>query len=343
MSDFAAKFLRESGTFFSRRAKRAITLAAFGKHPGWDDHMDGIGLETESLVLAKQILYVEGIGGLINTGEWEKLAENQRLAGFKHLFVWKRGEAFLLGKIWASRDGKRRDKYPMILCLECRGISLAAALAKGLPVLDTCEQDCKEATSASGVREVIARAREQLSRKLAEPEPGNPDGAIPESFGTGKFGADGGDETFYRILYYLRTQMPYNLVSPGGGGEWKSRAGRIRVPVAPDNAVEALARWIHCVEIQLNVPVPILAILPLAEPWLDLLIGRPAPAELQVLRSNSLSLPVVSDIPFEISDQFRKENAATIRRMQSPDVSSTSGPAKSKSNRNWLERLFLKG
>ena len=33
-----------------------------------------------------------------------------RLPGFKHTFVWKRGEMLLLGKMWASSDGKGRSK-----------------------------------------------------------------------------------------------------------------------------------------------------------------------------------------------------------------------------------------
>ena len=45
-----------------------VCLGAFGKHPGWDDHMDDLGLETESLLQAKHLLYVQGIGQHINSG-----------------------------------------------------------------------------------------------------------------------------------------------------------------------------------------------------------------------------------------------------------------------------------
>ena len=89
MSRFWKKFLREGQGLFARAGKPQIWLGAFGKHPGWDDHIDDIGLETESLLLAKQILYVEGIGGQIDSGEWERLEEAQRLREFKHVFLWK--------------------------------------------------------------------------------------------------------------------------------------------------------------------------------------------------------------------------------------------------------------
>jgi hypothetical protein len=47
-----------------------VTLAAFGKHPGWDDHIPGIGIDTELLAHFKQVLYVRGIGGQIDSGAW---------------------------------------------------------------------------------------------------------------------------------------------------------------------------------------------------------------------------------------------------------------------------------
>ena len=94
MSRFWKRFLREGQGLFARGTRPQIWLGAFGKHPGWDDHIDDIGLETDSLLLAKQILYVDGIGGQISSGEWEKLDSAQRLGEFKHVFLWKRGDAF---------------------------------------------------------------------------------------------------------------------------------------------------------------------------------------------------------------------------------------------------------
>src|SRR5277367_5324152 len=94
-----------------------LTLAAFGKHPGWDDHMPGIGVETDDLAYVKHTLYVGGIGRQIDSGAWEKLEPEKRLEGFDHVFLWRRGNHFLLGQIWSSTDRKGRAKYPMILCV----------------------------------------------------------------------------------------------------------------------------------------------------------------------------------------------------------------------------------
>ena len=69
MSDFFKKFLVEDTRRLGQNGKY-VGLAAFGKHPGWDDHVEDLGLETESLNLAKTLLYVNGIGGQIDSGAW---------------------------------------------------------------------------------------------------------------------------------------------------------------------------------------------------------------------------------------------------------------------------------
>ena len=159
---------------FSRKAKPAVYLGAYGKHPGWDDHIDDIGLDTESLLLAKQVLYVDGIGGQIDSGVWDKLRDNERLPEFKHIIVWKRGNAFLMGRMWSSRDGKNRTKYPMIACAHCLNVPLAWALMTVLPALEEVERRCKSTSSAEEVRDIIrqtlAGLRQSLGGASASPE-----------------------------------------------------------------------------------------------------------------------------------------------------------------------------
>src|SRR6516165_958254 len=138
MSDFLKKFLMEDTRRFASSG-RFVAVAAFGKHPGWDDHIEDLGLETESLNLAKLVLYVDGIGGQINSGAWEKLEPAQQLPGFEHLFVWQRLGQILIGRLWSSSDGKGRKRYPMVVCLHFMGLPLAWALKQALPVLSELE------------------------------------------------------------------------------------------------------------------------------------------------------------------------------------------------------------
>ncbi|MCJ7729252.1 MAG: hypothetical protein MUO27_05180, partial [Sedimentisphaerales bacterium] len=123
-------------------ASERVFVAAFGKHPGWDDHIDDIGLETDILVAVKRILYVQGIGGNIDSGNWEKLQEDQRLEGFRHLFVWRMDDYLVVGRMWSSRDGKGRTSYPMVVCVQCRQLPLEWVFENILPSLESIEKIC---------------------------------------------------------------------------------------------------------------------------------------------------------------------------------------------------------
>src|SRR5947208_1607751 len=131
MSSFLKDFLQENlgADGFE------LYLGAFGKHPGWDDYMDDLGLETESLVAARQVLYVDGIGGNLNTGTWDKMEEAARIP-IDHRFVWVRENQILVGKMWDSRDGKGRARYPMVVCAHCAGAWWRTALDAISPRLD---------------------------------------------------------------------------------------------------------------------------------------------------------------------------------------------------------------
>ena len=66
----------------------SLNLGAFGKHPGWDDHIDDLGLETDRLVEVRRRLYAEGISSNVDSGAWDKLEDGARLPVFEHLILW---------------------------------------------------------------------------------------------------------------------------------------------------------------------------------------------------------------------------------------------------------------
>lgn len=43
------------------QGKAQLFLAVFGKHPGWDDHIDDLGIETKRLAEVKRVMYFECI------------------------------------------------------------------------------------------------------------------------------------------------------------------------------------------------------------------------------------------------------------------------------------------
>jgi hypothetical protein len=271
MSRFWKKFLREGHGLFSG-SKPGIYLGAFGKHPGWDDHIDDIGLETESLLLAKQLLYVEGIAGQINSGDWETLDNTRCLPAFDHLLLWKRGDTFLMAKIWSSSDGKKRTKFPMIVCAQCLNIPFGWAQLNVWPALGDLERQCKETRDPARVGALLVETLHNLRRSLATadaaPTLENPDGAeFIAGLDQGKNG-----EGFHRILYCLHTQLAGWRF--GGDG---LRPGQIRLPAAIEYPAETLLFWIRFLEGQFGADAPLLLALPLRKPWLDATIGEPTP------------------------------------------------------------------
>src|SRR5207302_8022065 len=125
-----------------------------------------LGMETASLNLAKTVLYVNGIGGQIDSGEWEKLDHAQQLPAFKHLVLWQRSGQILVGRLWSSSDGKGRKRYPMVVCLHFMGVTLGCALRQGLPVLAELEAGCLKTTLAEDVRFLVDSRRAALREAL---------------------------------------------------------------------------------------------------------------------------------------------------------------------------------
>jgi hypothetical protein len=313
MSQFLKKFLRENQGMFSRKRKPGIYLGAYGKHPGWDDHIDDIGLDTESLLLAKQVLYVDGIGGQIDSGEWDKLPENQRLPEFKHIILWKRGNAFLLGRIWSSRDGKNRTKYPMIACTHCVSVPLAWGFANVLPALEEVETLCKSTTSAEEVREIIRRTLSALRQTLGSASALQSNGgevALIEQLGL----ADQ-HEKLFRITYHVCTHLSHCSQNAAREAVSEATSGEVRLPAASGLASQTLGFWTHFLESQFNTDAPILLALPVERRWLDATIGEPASREFYSLRVTPEVLAIASEVPYEIDDEFRKAHQGIVEAL----------------------------
>ena len=132
-----------------KRGKPKVVLAAFGKHPGWDDHIEDIGLASERLVHVRRRLYVEGIARNVELGAWDKLEPVQTLPEFHHLLVWRTARDVVVARMWPSRDGKGRARYPMVVCAQCCGLSLAWALGHLPAALEDIERRSVAAATAA--------------------------------------------------------------------------------------------------------------------------------------------------------------------------------------------------
>jgi formylglycine-generating enzyme required for sulfatase activity len=317
MSDFLKKFLLEEARRLNPSG-RFVGLAAFGKHPGWDDHIEDLGLETEALNFAKLLLYVNGIGGQIDSGAWEKLEATQQLPGFQHVFVWQRSGQILVGRMWSSSDGKGRKRYPMVVCLHIAGVPLGWALKQGLPVLAKLEEGCLTTTSAEEVRSLLARKRAalreavQLADGRGEYAPVSPD-VLNKILGAAD---QASREGYLRVLYQVQSQL--SGFAPGVFNVNSARVQQIRVPVnrASLNPEQALLFWTRFFLVFVDQSVPLLFTLPLEADWMDVTVGEPESHELFCLRATPKAVPLVSEVPYKLEGDFRAKATAFLDGFQ---------------------------
>ncbi len=296
---------------FQRRgrdpANARLTLGVFGKHPGWDDHILGIAAETETLARVRQSLYVEGIGGQVDAGAWEKLESDRRQPGFDHTFLGIRPGHCLLGQLWSSADGKGRAKYPMVLCVDGEGLSPGYLLTRVLPGLQRLQQACKATASAEQVKRDCRVAQEQLRALLTS---GADESTSTEMVGNARkeflsrseLGPN--QQGLLRVLHELGSSGSLTV-----GTSWGSPAapaGRrlsqhLRVPLAADSLADALLRWAELLSCAVPLAVPVLLIVRGGANWLDAVLGEPATDDLFCLQATPKALPLTTDIPYQLA------------------------------------------
>ncbi len=303
MSTFYRQFLLEDA-----RARPRAHLAAFGKHPGWNDHIDDFGLETESLILAKQTIYLEGLSSQIDAGAWEKLAPENQLEDFDHVFLWQRRLNVMVGALVASRDGKGRARYPMIVCAQFNGASPGRIWREWWPLTHRALEDCRATSAATDVVEILTQARAALRRATTEtPPPAQPAPAAPPESLAGHPGLGPADEGLVRVLYQIRNQLagwaPGRV--PAKLDQANVRSVHLRLPQLFTDAPAGLQTWSVFFASQLDSETPRLFLWPRAGTWFDLIVGRPSGQDFFCLRANSRALPCATDVPFTMEESDR--------------------------------------
>ncbi|MBN2271791.1 MAG: hypothetical protein JXN61_14325 [Sedimentisphaerales bacterium] len=284
-----------------------ISVAAFGKHPGWNDHMEDIGLDTDVLAELKRVLYLEGIGRNIDKGTWGKDKDKPAPRDYGHEFLWVRGNDIVAGRLWPSRDGKGRSEYPMIACVHCSGLSLKFAVKTVYPLLEKIERLCVETDSADKVRQAVDTARAKLvqfvesdlsvvglsidyHRAIAE---------LTTLFHTGS-----GQEGLIRVLYHMDRDGVGICQTPGRTVFLQQRS-HARVPAPPDLHREAACSWAEFIFGRLGRTATVLVLMPWGESWMDVIIGEFTSTELYCLRASLRAITLDSDVAYDIDARFR--------------------------------------
>ena len=348
MNDFSKNFLNENWKAMPDAPK--VFLCGFGKHPGWNDHLDDIGVITDSLIKAKALIY-DGIAHQVESAAWAKGGPDRVAPGFDHVIHWRRMYESLTGLMWSSSDGKGRSLYPMITLAHCVGQPFAWQAEEVLPALQEVGAKCRATNLGISVVAILNAAQEALRArpcdKAGVPAPGTGIGVKPwaEHFAREPV-------ALRRVLHHL--QVNFSAFAPGSV-EWcenrkpsPTLSRSLRLPVVPGaTAAESLNAWLSFLATQLDPAVPLLGLLPNGRNWLDVIVGEPVQTEFVILRTLPAATVIVSDIPYEVEATPSPAVAsilADLARGHLPGVSCLNGTAV-ETNRQaalkWLAKFRL--
>ena len=321
MSSALKKFVKRFNS--KRRAvpPERVFVAAFGKHPGWDDHIDDIGFETDIFVTVKRILYVQGVGSNIDSGSWDKLQQNQLIEEFKHVFAWCMDRNIIVGRIWSSQDGKGRTNYPMVVCVQCCQLPLEWILKDILPRLERIEEICVATSSADDVRRTIENARKefrQLAQQchpLADSMKPCPD-ALVKLAEHPEMGPN--HEGLLRILYHIEREV--TRYQPDITKGKALRPTSLRVPASSPTMLESILLWISFLLTKFGTNAPVLILMPLRKSWMDIILGTPTDSQLYCLRASLEAIPLTSSVPYNMDSEFINRTNQLIEDSQGDDM-----------------------
>jgi len=282
-----------------------IFVAAFGKHPGWDDHIDDIGFETDAFVTVKRILYIQGIGGNIDSGSWDKLKEDQLIEEFNHVFFWYINGNLVVGRMWSSQDGKGRKSYPFVVCAQCSKLSIKWIFENVLPRLEKVEATCAATTSANDVRMTIQSVEQEL-RQLAQQCEAAPSPVIayPDAVARlARYPEMGPNkEGLFRILYHIEREVGRHRANTASSIALRSTS--LRIPTSQDTMLEVILLWNSFLVKMFGNNTPMLILMPQRDNWIDIIIGEPTELQLYCLRASLKVIPLTSSIPYNMGSEF---------------------------------------
>ncbi len=348
MNDFSKNFLNEDWKAMPDAPR--FYLSGFGKHPGWNDHLDDIGLITDSLIRAKDSIY-GGIAHQVENAVWEKGGPDKMSPGFDHAIHWRRMNESLTGLMWSSSDGKGRSLYPMITLAHGIGRAFEWHAAEVLPVLDDVGNKCRATKSSVSVVEILNAAQESLRARLT---------AVPHSPVTGsnlgvkEWAAffSHAPEGLRRVLHHL--SVNFAAFAPGSAA-WcdnkklvHAQSRGLRLPVIPASSpAESLNVWLSFLATQLDPAVPMLGLRPVSRNWLDVIVGEPTESDFVVLRTLPTATPIVTEIPYQLNSHLSADETkviAALSRGELPDVSclnSATVEANRQAASKWLAKFRL--
>lgn len=319
----ALLFIRLSGYALPVKREEQVYVGAFGKHPGWNDHIDDLGLETQTLTSLKRSLYFDGVGANIDRGVWEQLGPQQRLSGFQHEFVMRDGTGWTVGLMWKSRDGKNRKKYPMIICLQAVNVPLLWCLTEGLSRLRQVERVCLGTTDAADVIAELQAARSDMEASIqndAAEGTTMPDwlGAQRPFAGFADHPEMNGRSGYHRVRYRLQRECGPHLRN-GEKMRGEIPAQHLRLPACHADSARAFLSWYAVIHRLVRPDSRLFMVRPFGLSWMDVLIGAASTSNYYCLQANLETIPSVTSVPFNVDEPFCQASSEELATWDQED------------------------
>ncbi|CAN5806411.1 hypothetical protein BH11PLA1_BH11PLA1_17790 [soil metagenome] len=310
--------------FAASRTPR-VQVAAVGKHPAWDDHIDDIGLATPELVQARRTFYAEALAGNVDSTSWgapDQPAPDWVIA-FGHALLWRTAPAtWIAGRLWPSRDGRHRTRYPMIVLAQCDNLPLTWITGVALPRLERLQQACSEAEQQAQVAAAVAACQQELAAAAAGAAPEDEPAATRlalERILAGPL-AEGTRTALYRAQYQIERELTGAAAVPSRAGSAGVRGRHIRLPALADAPHESLALWARYLGAQLPLADQLLLLAPLNHGWVDVIAGSLDAATLAPLRIGAERMPPASEVPYTLDDAFLRRAEALMATLRTRGV-----------------------
>ncbi len=285
----------------SSRAPQA-TLGAFGKHPGWNDHIDpDIGLDAR-LVEFKQVIYLDGIRDRA-IPSWHK-ADPEQLIPFQHIFAWRANGDVVVGRMWYSRDGRGRDDFPMVVAAHTSGLPLSWALANALPLIDRAEGSLRRSDDRQVAISTVEQANQDLAAIVQHASVADGQEVDAGALATLIDAPDVGETGLLRVLHVLKDSDFGQTVA--------THAEQVRVPRVASTAAQGIRLWAAAIEAVLGIAPSMLFFAPIDQTWLDILVGLPDPGQFLALRSSLKLIPLTTEIAYTIDSDFSAQKRALL-------------------------------
>ena len=106
----------------------------------------------------------------------------------------------------------------------------------------------------------------------------------------------------HRVLYHIDREASQD--PPGAEKRQVLRPTALRVPASWAASREIGLAWIRFLRARFGPETSILALTPLKHPWIDVIIGEPASAQMFCLRAALGALPLTNTIPYGMDSEF---------------------------------------